>query len=243
MNIIITGTSRGVGFETANYLARKTGNTVFAVSRDANGLELLRRKHIDEKNEGRLIICVGDIGSDEYVMELKRIILSEVNSVQIIINNAGLLINKTFEELGIEDWKSIYEANVISPVRLIKNLLSLLKASREKMSPRFNAHIVNIGSIGGIQGTQKFRGLSAYSTSKGAMGVMTECLAEEFSDDQIAVNCLALGSVETEMFAKAFPGYQASQKPEVIGKYIGDFAVDGPNFYNGKTLPISFSTP
>lgn len=243
MNIIITGSSRGIGFETANFMAQKTGNTIFAVSRDANGLEKLKGKHLSEKNQGRLILCVGDIGSDKYMMEFKRIILSEVDSVQIIINNAGLLINKLFEELSVEDWKSIYEANVISPVRLIKNLLPLLKASRQKLSPQFNSHIVNIGSMGGIQGTQKFRGLSAYSSSKGAMGVMTECLAEEFSDDLIAVNCLALGSVETEMFANAFQGYKASQKPEVIGKYIGDFALDGPNFYNGKTLPISFSTP
>src|SRR5581483_7914106 len=105
------------------------------------------------------------------------------------------------------------QSNFIGHVRIIQNLLPLMPA---------NAHIVNIGSMGGFQGSSKFPGLSAYSASKAALHNLTECLAQEFIDLGIKVNCLALGSAQTEMLEKAFPGYESPVMAFEMGKYIAD---------------------
>ena len=113
------------------------------------------------------------------------------------------------------------------------------------MFPVFNeeSHIVNISSIGGVQGSSKFSGLSLYSASKGAISILTECLAEELKESKISVNALALGAVQTEMLAEAFPGYKAPLSATEMAKYIYDFALTGNKYYNGKILPVSISTP
>ncbi|MBK7571347.1 MAG: SDR family oxidoreductase [Bacteroidetes bacterium] len=167
----------------------------------------------------------------------------EAVSLEVLVNNAGYLKNAPFEELTISEWRNVYEANLFGPVNLIKQLLPLLKKGKLSGSSGFKSHIVNIGSIGGVQGSSKFKGLSAYSSSKGALSVLTECLAEEFKEDLIAVNCLALGSVQTEMFSEAFPGFTAAKQPEEMGTYIGKFAMEGSMFFNGKILEVSISTP
>ena len=104
-------------------------------------------------------------------------------------------------------------------------------------------HVLNITSMGGVQGSAKFPGLSAYSSSKGALVILTELLAEEFKDSGPSFNALALGAVQTEMLEEAFPGYKAPVSAAQIGEYIIDFALNGHQFYNGKVLPISSSTP
>jgi NAD(P)-dependent dehydrogenase (short-subunit alcohol dehydrogenase family) len=106
-----------------------------------------------------------------------------------------------------------------------------------------NGHIVNIGSMGGYQGSVKFPGLSAYSASKAALHTLTECLALELNDLEIKVNCLAIGSAQTEMLETAFPGYQSPVMAFEMGKYIADFAITGHRFYNGKVLPVASTTP
>ena len=97
--------------------------------------------------------------------------------------------------------------------------------------------------MGGFQGSAKFAGLSAYSSSKAAVVGLTECLAEELKDKDIFVNCLAIGAVQTEMLSEAFPGYEAPVSPKQMAEYIFDFAIKGSQFYNGKILPVSSSTP
>ena len=104
-------------------------------------------------------------------------------------------------------------------------------------------HVVNIGSMGGVQGSVKFPGLSAYSSSKAALANLTECLAEEYKETPIRFNCLALGSVNTEMLKDAFPGFEGSNEPNEMAKFIKEFALTGYKFYNGKVLPVATSTP
>jgi NAD(P)-dependent dehydrogenase (short-subunit alcohol dehydrogenase family) len=152
----------------------------------------------------------------------------------VLINNAGLLVNKPFSETTAEDFEAVYRVNVFGVANLIRNLLPLL-------TPQ--THIVNISSMGGINGTSKFPGLAAYSSSKGALGILTELLAEEFKDHGPSVNALALGAVQTEMLEEAFPGYKAPLDADQMATYIADFALNGHLFYNGKVLPLSSSTP
>lgn len=243
MNILITGASRGIGYYTALHLSANSKNHVFAVSRDAAGLEKLKAQSKKNKNSGKLTVLVGDFGSSKFIETLVKKLEKEAKSLQILINNAGYLEYAPFEKLSMKDWKKIYEVNVFGPVNLIQHLLPLMKKSDFEKGSDFIAHIVNISSMGGVQGSAKFKGLSAYSSSKGALSILTECLAEEFKEERIAVNCLALGSVQTEMFSAAFPGFTAAKKPEEMGDFIGKFAIEGSKFFNGKVIPVSSSTP
>jgi NAD(P)-dependent dehydrogenase (short-subunit alcohol dehydrogenase family) len=72
---------------------------------------------------------------------------------------------------------------------------------------------------------------------------ITECFAEELKERKISVNCLCLGSVQTEMFSAAFPSFNAALKPEEMGAYIARFALEGNKFFNGKIIPVSSTTP
>jgi NAD(P)-dependent dehydrogenase (short-subunit alcohol dehydrogenase family) len=145
-------------------------------------------------------------------------------------------VNKPFNQIDEQELEMIMRVNFMVPWLLIQSLTDLLSNSGK-------SHVVNISSIGGIQGSIKFPGLSAYSSAKGALGILTECLAAELADRNISVNCLALGSVQTEMFSKAFPEYKAQLKPDEIASFITDFALNGNKYFNGKILPVSVSTP
>ena len=97
--------------------------------------------------------------------------------------------------------------------------------------------------MGGIQGSMKFPGLAAYSSAKGAVITLSELLAEEYKAQGIAFNVLAIGAVQTEMLAEAFPDYQAPLTAAQMADYIFNFATTGHTFYNGKVLQVSSSTP
>lgn len=226
--IIVTGASRGIGFEVCQLLAEKGHHTV-AVARSANSLEKLR------KNNPEFITSIPtDLTTKKDVDHLCEQVDENFGKIDILINNAGALINKTFAELTLDDWRSQIESNLISAVHITKQLL-----------PHFreNAHIVNISSMGGFQGSAKFPGLTAYSVSKGALSILTECLAVELSNKKIKSNALCLGAVQTEMLAEAFPGIVAPVSARDMGEYIADFAVTGSQFYNGKVLPVALEDP
>jgi len=103
--------------------------------------------------------------------------------------------------------------------------------------------VVTISSMGGIQGSMKFAGLAAYSSSKGAVITLSELLAEEYKEQGIAFNVLALGAVNTEMLQEAFPGYEAPISAAEMADYIANFALIGNKYHNGKVIQVSSSTP
>lgn len=234
MNIIITGASRGIGRELVKSFMAQSGNKVIATSRNRAALETLKIECVGFSLRSELYILDLDLEKEDISTGFSEIIPSGFNSIDILINNAGLLINKSIEKVTSQDFDRIFNANVKAPMQLIQYLLPFFKPG---------SHIVNIGSMGGYQGSAKFPGLSVYSASKGALAILTECLAEELKEQQIKVNCLALGSVQTEMLAEAFPGYEAPVLPDEMAKFIMEFALNGHHFMNGKILPISLSTP
>ena len=154
--------------------------------------------------------------------------------VDVLINNSGYLVNKPFSELSLEDFKQSYDVNVFGVFSLTQAVLPFFKKS---------SHVVNISSMGGVQGSAKFPGLAAYSSSKGALITLTELLAEEFKQTGPSFNVLALGAVQTEMLEEAFPGYKAPLTATQMAQYIIDFSLTGNTFYNGKVLEVSSSTP
>ena len=230
MTILITGTSRGIGFDTVKLLSQNADNKVIAVSRKTDSLQ----EFIEKTNKKNIQLLPLDLTNFDEVYLYSA--LSEIQSVDILINNAGILINKPFLELTDADWKQQFEVNVFGLARLVKAILPKLKAQQ-------GAHILNISSMGGVQGSSKFPGLSAYSASKAAVINMTECLAEELKEDHIKVNCLALGAVQTEMLAEAFPDYKAPLTSQQMASYLTWFALNGHQFHNGKVIPVAVSTP
>ncbi|HEA30172.1 hypothetical protein LCGC14_2639470 [marine sediment metagenome] len=224
-NIIITGTSRGIGFELAKQFA-EDGHEVLALSRNEKPIKSLKNDKISAFSF--------DISEETDFHKVNTFLKKNWVKVDILINNAGLLTNKPFEKTSIKEFKKVYDVNVFGVAQLIQCVLPFMESG---------SHVVNVSSMGGIQGSAKFAGLSAYSSSKGAIITLNELLAEEFKDRSIAFNTLALGSVQTEMLEEAFPGYKAPVSALEMASYIKDFALTGSKFYNGKVLPVAVSTP
>ncbi|MEQ8707189.1 MAG: SDR family oxidoreductase [Phaeodactylibacter sp.] len=227
-NIIITGASRGIGRDTALQLA-KDGHRVLALSRNEAALKALQQEAGDN-----LHYLAYDITSPDARPLLE--IVEPWGTVDALINNAGYLLNKPFHETTGTDWENVMGVNFHGAVHLLQMLRPFLQAAEK-------AHVLNIGSMGGYQGSSKFPGLLAYSVSKAAIATLTECLAEEWKDSGVCVNCLALGAVQTEMLAAAFPGMQAPVSSSQMGGFLSYFALQGHHFFNGKVLPVSVSTP
>ncbi len=232
MLILVTGASKGIGFEVIKHLSKNPANLVIGVSRNISTIT----KFIEQNNTSNVLAVKADVSN---VVHQKKILstIKKLNlNLNILINNAGELVNKPFQKISVKELQSVYATNVFAPFQLIQTLLPL-------MDKKNKSHIVNISSIGGFQGSSKFLGLSAYSSSKAALCSLTECLAEEFKTKNIAVNCLALGAVQTEMLSKAFPGYKAPLSSKQMAEYICNFALTGQNYFNGKILPVSLTTP
>jgi len=224
-NIIVTGASRGIGFELVQLLATQ-GHQVLALSRNIDSLEKLRLEN--------LTTIATDIGKTEDVKQVSEFVLNHWKEVDIVIHNAGKLVNKPFKDTTTNDFLEVYKVNVFAIAELTKILLPYLKKG---------SHVLAISSMGGIQGSMKFPGLAAYSSSKGAIITLFELLAEEYKEEGIAFNTLALGAVQTEMLAEAFPDYKAPTTAKEMAEYIFDFALTGNQFYNGKVLQVSSSIP
>jgi len=223
--VIITGTSRGIGYELVQ-LFTDAGYQVLALSRNET---LLSGVNI----EGCTIFNF-DITDAKDIKMVTNFVKDNWKHVDILINNSGQLINKPFSKTTIEDFKQIYGVNVFGAAALTKAILPFMKK---------DGHVVNISSMGGVQGSIKFPGLSAYSSSKGALISLTEVLAEEYKETGPAFNVLALGAVQTEMLEEAFPGYKAPLSAKEMGEYIMAFSLTGSKYYNGKTLQVSSSMP
>jgi NAD(P)-dependent dehydrogenase (short-subunit alcohol dehydrogenase family) len=234
MNIIITGTGRGIGYELTKLFAHEDKNKVFAISRNPENLKKLTIECHQISGNKNLYAFAFDLAGNGYEKSLLPEILNVFTKIDILINNAGLLISKPFNKFTEKDFDQLFDVNVKSAFLLTRMLLPYFSS---------NSHIVNISSMGGFQGSAKFPGLSLYSASKGALAILTECLAEELKARSIMANCLALGAVQTEMLAEAFPGYTAPLNAREMAVFIKDFAEKGHLYFNGKILPVSLSTP
>ncbi|MES2807072.1 MAG: SDR family oxidoreductase [Bacteroidota bacterium] len=235
MNIIITGASSGIGFEAVIELAASSGkHKIIALARSQDKLQKLAEIALGLNPEVELYPIEFDIVHDDYAGLQQFITTNLEGRVDALINNAGVLINKPFIETDESDFVEMLQSNYLGHVRAIQALYKYMPPG---------SHILNIGSMGGYQGSSKFVGLSAYSASKAALHTLTECLAQEFVEQGIKVNCLALGSAQTEMLEKAFPGYESPVMAFEMGKYIADFALTGHKFFNGKILPVATVTP
>jgi len=224
-NYLITGAAKGIGREITLQLC-KEGHCVWALSRDVDALAALVEKGARP--------ITWDLG--QWVNQPSAYTWPDdfPDTLDGLVNNAGILINAPVSELTAGDAELMWKINVQAPTLLVKHLLS-------RFAP--GSHIVNIGSMGGFQGSAKFPGLSMYSATKAALASLSECWAAELAEHQISVNCLALGAVNTEMLQKAFPGYTAPVQPSEMGRYIAEFLQTGHRVFNGKILPVALTNP
>ena len=223
--IVITGASRGIGYEMIQLFAN-AGHEVIALSRKIDAIQVLDNTSIQA--------IATDLRAQSSIEETAKIILTKWDRIDVVIHNAGMLVNKPFQELTPEDFQQCYAVNVFGVASLTQALLPALTK---------DSHVVAISSMGGIQGSAKFPGLAAYSSAKGAVITLFELLAEEYKESGPSFNTLALGAVQTEMLEEAFPGYQAPLTAPEMASYIMNFALTGNQFYNGKVLQVSASTP
>lgn len=224
-NIIVTGTSRGIGFELVQLLS-KQGHNVLALSRNC--------KPVNSLNISNVTAFDCDISEEIQLKKVTTFIEENWKQVDVLINNAGSIVNKPFAEISMREIEDVYRVNVFGVFALTKLVLPYMQKS---------GHVVTISSMGGVQGSMKFPGLSAYSSSKAAVITLTELLAEEYKGTGPSFNVLALGAVQTEMLEEAFPGYKAPTTPEEMAAYITEFSLNANKFYNGKLLQVSNSTP
>lgn len=223
-NIIVTGTSRGIGYELALLFAN-AGHNVLAIS----------RKKPETLANHKSITCLEvDLSDENHLTKVETFLSTNWKNIDGIVHNAGALIFRPFAETTNQDFENIYKVNVFAVANLTRICLPYLQKG---------SHVVSISSMGGIQGSAKFAGLSAYSSSKGAIITLSELLAEEYKEQGISFNVLALGSVNTEMLQEAFPGYEAPLSALEMANYIYDFTLTGNKFYNGKVLSVASSTP
>lgn len=223
-NVVITGTSRGIGLELVKFFSGE-GHRVLALSRNEKPIEQLGLENVQSLSCD--ITKAEDLEKvSDHVTKWKR--------VDILINNAGAIVNRPFNELSPEDFEEVYRTNVFAVAALIQNMLPFMGDQ---------SHVVTVSSMGGVQGSMKFPGLAAYSSSKGAVITLTEVLAEEYKENGPSFNVLALGAVQTEMLEEAFPGFKVPTSAADMANYIGDFSLKGNKLYNGKLLQVSNSTP
>lgn len=221
--IIVTGASRGIGHEIVK-IAEKKGHRVYSISRNIKALKDYSFKYprqVDLANEDSI---------DKFSSEVKN----DGVKIDALINNAGAFLNKPFEKISKKEFEYIFQVNVFGLSSITRKVLPIIDSK---------GHIVNITSMGGINGAAKFAGLSAYSSSKGAVNILTELLAEEYKEKGPSFNALAFGAVQTEMLEEAFPGLKAPISAKEIADFILDFSLEGQKYFNGKILPVSSSTP
>ncbi len=220
--IVVTGTSSGIGHQICIQAAKMNFN-VISVSRnieplkDIGGIESFA---IDITNKDSV---------DEFIANLK----SRKIKIDILINNAGYLVSELFGDTTYDSFKKTFDVNVFGLAEITRSLIPIINS---------DGHVINISSIGGVNGSKKFPGLSAYSSSKAAVIALTEVLAEEHQNGP-SFNVLALGAVQTKMLKEAFPDNNAETKPEEMAKYILDFAINGNKLFNGKLISVSNSNP
>ena len=224
--IIVVGASRGIGKEIVGQLAENSAHTIYALSRNLQKMQ-------DDFSAMENVRCFAfDLAKNDVRQQAEKIFES-IDSIDILINNAGKLVNKPFPELTADDLNDCYQVNAIGVMQTVQAALPKMKV----------AHIVNISTIGGFQGSVKFPGLTAYSTSKAAVVSFTELFAEEYKDTDIKMNCLCLGAAQTEMLEEAFPGYEAPVSASKMAEYIVNFTLTADQWMNGKVIPVSLSTP
>jgi len=222
---IVTGASAGIGRSTAAMLADR-GARVVVFSRSAERLRELVAKH-----EEQMIAVTGDVADPAAINRLFDECASRFGDCDVLVNNAGMIDPKPLVETTPEEWDRMFAVNVRGVYLASRRALPSMIAKRA-------GAIVNVASISGVIGPEKFPGWVSYCASKGAVISLTEALAVEVKEHGVRVNCVSPGSVDTAMWAEASGGAPANMTADEVAKTILFLASDASRPMNGQNIDV-----
>lgn len=219
---IVTGASSGIGRATAQLLAAN-GAYVTAFARS--------ERKLSELSGERMHVVAGDVGDEDAVERLFAETESRFGDCDILINNAGMVAPNRIEDISVADWDRMFVVNVRGA------FLTCKRALRPMIAKRSGA-IVNVASISGVLGAEKFPGFTSYNASKAAMIAFTEALAVEVKAFGVRVNCVSPGSVDTPMWAGVSGNAPAEMTPQEVAEVILFIASQKSRPMNGQNLHV-----
>jgi NAD(P)-dependent dehydrogenase (short-subunit alcohol dehydrogenase family) len=229
---VITGAGRGIGAAAARAFAA-AGAKVALVARTKSELEAVHREITGRHGAGSAIFEALDISDEAAVKKFFARVKAELGLATTLINNAGTFVSAPLEQHSVKDWDQVMAVNVRGPFLCAREAFAHFKAGKHGGS------IINISSLAGVRGTEKFPGLSSYVASKHAVVGLTEALAVEGRPHGIRVNCIAPGAVDTKMLRDAVPHLKTATKPEDLADtllYLADPEKSGP--VNGALIEL-----
>jgi NAD(P)-dependent dehydrogenase (short-subunit alcohol dehydrogenase family) len=210
---VVTGAGRGIGAATAKLFAAEGARVVLA-SRTASELEAVAGEIRASSGGDRAVVLPVDLASEASIVALFRTTVERLGDLHLLVNNAGTFLSAAVEEMSAEDWDAVMAVNARG------TFLASREALRRFRALGHGGAIVNVSSLGGIRGTPKFKGFSAYTVSKFAVVGLTECLAVEAREIGVRVNCVAPGAVDTRMLREAAPFLKTETTPEQVARTI-----------------------
>lgn len=222
---IVTGASSGIGRRVAEMLAeRGAGVAIFARSGE-------KLAHIAAPFGERMVVVEGDVADLSHIERLFATCESRLGHCDVLVNNAGIIDVAPLVETTLEDWRRMFAVNV-------DGIYLACRRALPSMMRRRSGAIVNVASISGIVGPEKFPGWVSYCASKGAVISMTEALAVELREHGVRVNAVSPGAVDTPMWAEASGGAPASMTADEVAETILFLASNRSRPMNGQNLNV-----
>ncbi|MGH2509524.1 MAG: SDR family NAD(P)-dependent oxidoreductase [Ktedonobacteraceae bacterium] len=222
---IITGAGRGIGQATALRFAQ-AGARVALFGRTQETLEETARQA-----NGTVLVVQGDVTREDDVHALFQHVLAIHGRVDILINCAGVVAVKPFHEMDIATWDHVLNVN-------LRGTFLCCRQAFSAMARQGGGVILNISSLSGVKGVEKFPGLSAYNVSKAGVASLTEILAVEGKPLHIRVAAVSPGAVDTEMLHQAAPHLKAGMTPDELAEILLFMADETGRVLSGTNLEI-----
>lgn len=232
--VLITGAGRGIGYFIAKRLVRENYYVVLHYNKSKEGIYELINLY-KEYNKTPLVVQ-GDISNEVDVKNFFNIIKKNLKGIDILINNAGISQTSQFQDLTSEDFKNLFNVNVLGTFNTIKESLPYMISNK-------NGNILNFSSIWGARGASCE---VLYSASKGAIESLTRSLALELAPSNIKVNAIAPGTVNTDMmrcYSKDNINYICEEipmgrmaEPEEIAELVAFLISDKNSYMTGQII-------
>ena len=222
---IVTGGSTGIGRATAEMLAKR-GACVAIFARSLETLQDVAAPHGE-----RMLAISGDVSEETAIERLFAEAESRFGDCNILINCAGMIDPKALIDTTPDAWDRMFAVNVRGTYLATRRALPSMIARRA-------GAIVNVASISGVIGPEKFPGWVSYCASKAAVISMSEALAVEVKELGVRVNSVSPGSVDTKMWAAASGGAPASMTADEVAEVICFLASDRARAVNGQDVHV-----
>lgn len=223
--VVVTGASSGIGRAAAEAFAR-AGALVAIFARSAETLNEIAKSYGE-----KMLAVSGDVSDAVAVDRLFAESEKRFGDCDVLVNSAGMIDPKRMVDTSPEEWDRMFAVNV-------RGIFLASRRALPAMIARRAGAIVNVASISGVVGPQKFPGFVSYCASKGAVISMTEALAVEVEEFGVRVNCVSPGSVDTKMWSEASGGAPAAMTPEEIAESILFLASIQSRPMNGQNLHV-----